>query len=259
MQMKLLSDIGIVLAVLSAMATPFPSPQNETAVNKAEQIVKKVDDLYRSSSSEALVEMEIQTPHWQRTLKMRVWSSGMEKTFIRILEPKREQGIATLRIKNEMWNFLPKTNKVLKIPPSMMMSSWMGSDFTNDDLVKEFTFIESYTFELTTPENPQTGVLYVKCVPKEGLPIVWGHVTLAVQDKNYLPLWERYYDGKGKLMRELQFKEVKVLGGRKIPSVLEIIPKTKAGNKTVLRYLDAQFETKLEKGIFTLRNLRSRI
>ncbi|MFB0565792.1 MAG: outer membrane lipoprotein-sorting protein [Candidatus Aminicenantaceae bacterium] len=227
--------------------------------NEAEKIVKKMDELYRSNTSEALVEMEIITPHWKRTLKMNAWSMGMDKTFIRILEPKKERGIATLRIGNEMWNFLPKTNKVMKIPPSMMMSSWMGSDFTNDDLVKEFTFLESYHFEMTTPENPEEGALYVKCIPKEGLPIVWGHIVIAVREQDYIPLWQKYYDEKGKLMREALFKDIKIFGKREIPSVMELIPKTKQGHKTVLRYLEAAFDTNTAKDIFTLRNLRKRI
>jgi outer membrane lipoprotein-sorting protein len=226
--------------------------------NRAELIVKKVDELYRATTSEALVEMQIITPHWQRTLKMNAWSEGMDKTFIRILEPKKEQGMATLRIGTEMWNFLPKTNKVMKIPPSMMMSSWMGSDFTNDDLVKEFTFLESYHFEMTTPENPETAVLYVKCIPKEGLPIVWGHIVVAVREETYMPLWQKYYDEKGKLVREMIFKDVKAFGTREIPSVMELIPLTKEGHKTVLRYSEARFDVQLDQETFTLRNLRKR-
>ncbi len=237
---------------------PISSSHPKQYENQAESIVRKVDELYRASTSEALVEMEIITPNWQRTLKMRVWSQGMDKTFIRILEPKKEEGVATLRIGNEMWNYLPKTNKVLKVPPSMMMSSWMGSDFTNDDLVKEFTFLESYNFEMTTPENPQEGVLYVKCIPKPDLPIVWGHIVVAVQEDNYMPLWQNYYNEKGQLMREMAFKEVETFGDRKIPSVLELIPMTKEGHKTVLRYLEAQFDFPLADDIFTLRNLRQR-
>ncbi len=230
--------------------------QTNAQENQAKNIVEKVDELYRASTSEALVEMEIITPHWQRTLKMRIWTEGTEKTFIRILEPKKERGIATLRIGTEMWNYLPKTNKVMKIPPSMMMSSWMGSDFTNDDLVKEFTFLESYNFEMATPENPEEGVLYVKCIPKEGLPIVWGHIVVAVREGNYMPLWQKYYDEKGKLMRNMIFKDVKSFGKREIPSVMELIPVTKEGHKTILRYLEARFDIQLDDDIFTLRNLR---
>jgi outer membrane lipoprotein-sorting protein len=225
----------------------------------AREIVKKMDELYRSQSSSVMMEMEIITPHWQRTLKMNAWSIGMDKTFIRILEPKKERGMATLRIGNEMWNFLPKTNKVIKIPPSMMMGSWMGSDFTNDDLVKEYTFLDDYTFDFVKVDNPQEGVVYVKCVPKEGLPIVWGHIISAVREKDYIPLWAKYYDEKGKLMREIEYKDIKTFGNRTIPAVMELVPSHKEGNKTIVRYLEAKFDAKVDKEIFSLRNLRSRI
>ena len=180
----------------------------------------------------------------------------MEKNFIRILEPKKEHGIATLRIGTEMWNYLPKTNKVMKIPPSMMMSSWMGSDFTNDDLVKEYTFRDSYNFELTTWDKPETGILYVKCIPKKDIPIVWGYIIISVHEEDYLPVWEKYYDEKGRLMREIFFKEVKTFDDRKIPAIMELVPTTKEGQKTILRYLDASFNKVKDESIFTLRNLR---
>lgn len=253
---KSLASVFVLFIFLMIPQISYSLLQTQKEQNQAEIIVKKIDELYRAKTSKAQVEMEITTPHWQRTLKMDVWSKGMDKTFIRILEPKKESGIATLRLGNEMWNYLPKTSKVMKIPPSMMMSSWMGSDFTNDDLVKEFTFIESYHFELTTPENPAEGTLYVKCIPKEGLPIVWGHIIIAVKEANYMPLWQEYYDEKGKLMREVVFKEIKTFGNREIPSVMELIPQTKEGHKTILRYLEAQFDIQLDEEIFTLRNLR---
>ena len=244
--------------ILASLLIFSPLPQ-DSQENRARMIVEKVDELYRADTSEALVEMEIITPYWQRTLKMNVWSKGMDKTFIRILEPKKERGIATLRIGNEMWNYLPKINKVMKIPPSMMMSSWMGSDFTNDDLVKEFTFLESYHFQMSTVDEPEEGILYIKCKPKEGLPIVWGHVTIAVRKKDTMPLWQKYHDEKGKLMREMIFKEIKTFGSREIPSVMELIPRTKEGHKTSMRYLEARFDIALDDDIFTLRNLRKKI
>jgi hypothetical protein len=246
---------GIALAIGLAFLPPGRAWPQTSPDQEAESVVRKMDALYRSDSSEVLVEMEIITPHWQRALKMRAWSLGMDKTFIRILEPKKEEGIATLRIGSEMWNYLPKVDKVIKIPPSMMMSSWMGSDFTNDDLVKEFTFIESYHFELAPVESPEPGLVYVKCIPKEGLPIVWGHVIVAAQREDYLPVWEKYYDEKGNLVREIYFKEVKAFGKRRIPSVMELIPTTKEGQKTMLRYIEAQFDIPISQEIFTLRNL----
>ncbi len=248
----------IFITTLLLLLSPILFSQSSDEA-QVKDILQKMDELYRSSSSFAVIEMEISTPHWQRTLKMNIWSAGMDKTFIRILEPKKERGIATLRFGTEMWNYLPKTNKVMKIPPSMMMSSWMGSDYTNDDLVKEFTFIESYHFELTQIENPETDQLYVKCIPKEDMPIVWGHIIIAVRERDYMPSWQKFYDEKGRLMREMMFKDIKTFSGREIPSVMELIPTNKEGHKTVIRYLEASFDEKIDGEVFTLRNLRKRI
>ncbi len=247
---------GLTLGLAAAVFLPASLRPQDASARRAERIVREIDSLYRSRTSQALVEMEVVTPSWRRTLRMRVWSRGMKDTFIRILEPKKEEGFATLRIGNEMWNYLPKAAKVLKIPPSMMMSSWMGSDFTNDDLVKEFTFAESYHFEMTDPESPQPGLLYVKCVPKEGLPIVWGFIVLAVREKGYEPVWEKYYDEKGGLAREITFGDVRAFGGRRIPATLELVPRNAEGHKTVLRYVEAEFDIPLAPEIFTLRNLQ---
>lgn len=226
---------------------------------KAREIVNKIDELYRSGSSYTLFEMEIITPHWERKLKIRSWSFGKERTFMRILEPKKERGMATLKIDKEMWNYLPKTNKVMKIPPSMMMGSWMGSDFTNDDLVKDYTYQEDYNFEIIKPEDGDPLNIYVKCIPKEGLPIIWGHVIISVTKKRNIPVSQKYYDEKGNLMREMYFKEIKKFGSRIIPSVMELIPTKKKGKKTIIRYVEAKFDIKLDKNIFTLRNLRKGI
>jgi outer membrane lipoprotein-sorting protein len=243
----------VLLTMVLGSAMPL-LPQ-AAQVRRAEEIVRRIDELYRSDSSEATVEMEVVTPNWQRTLQMRVWSRGMTDTFIRVLEPKKEAGFATLRLGNEMWNYLPKIAKVLKVPPSMMMSSWMGSDLTNDDLVKEFTFVESYHFQMTEPDAPEPGVLYVKCVPKEGLPIVWGSVVLAVREDGLLPVWEKYYDEKGGLARTITFSDIRTFGRRRIPSTMELVPEAKPGHRTVLRYLEAAFDVPLSPDIFTLRNL----
>src|SRR5512138_647067 len=120
---------AVILALCAAVSAPAQSSKADV-----ERIVRTIDNLYRSNSSSSRIEMTITTPHWQRTLLMDAWSKGTTQTFIRILSPKKENGVATLRKGTEMWNFLPNAGKVVKIPPSMMMSSWMGSDFTNDDL-----------------------------------------------------------------------------------------------------------------------------
>jgi len=254
LQIRRISILSIVV-ILIASGTALAADTTGVDVNK---LIREIDRLYRAETSYTELEMEIVTPHWQRTLAMYGWSEGMDNTFLRITAPRKEKGVATLRIDNEMWNFLPKTNKVMKIPPSMMMGSWMGSDFTNDDLVKESSLFEDYRYEAIPPDSGDEDLIYINCIPREDLAVVWGNIVIAIRKSDHLPVWQKYYDEKGELMRVMSYSDIRELGGRMIPTVLEMVPQTKAGHKTVIRYLNAEFNIKLDDDTFTLRNLRSR-
>jgi outer membrane lipoprotein-sorting protein len=247
----------ILSVVAAARLLAAPASVQTAPDQRALELVRKMDDLYRSKTSYAQLEMEVVTPDWQRTLVLRAWSGGLDKTFIRILEPKKEAGVGTLRLGNEMWNYLPNTDKVIKIPPSMMMSSWMGSDFTNDDLVKEYTFVNDFTFRMITPEHPEPGLAYVECQPKPGVPIVWDKIVIALRESDNLPIWQKYFDEKGRVARLMTYSDIKTFGRRTIPTVMEMIPQTKPGYKTVLRYGSVQFDVPLDDNLFSLRNLQS--
>ncbi len=231
-------------------------PLLQASNNRAEEIAKKMDELYRSCSSYSELEMAIQTPHWKRTLVMKAWSKGTDQTFIRILKPTKEKGVGTLRIKTEMWNYLPKIGKTIKIPPSMMMSAWMGSDFTNDDLVREFTLLKDYTFKMVTPSDARPGMFYLEATPKPDVPVVWARLEIEVRESDLLPVSETYFDENGGEIRQLVFSEITNFGGRKVPAVMTLIPAGKPGKKTVIRYLKLIFDPPLKSSTFTLRHLR---
>lgn len=248
---KIQISMGI-LFILPVLLIPSFAP----AEIDVYEIVDRVDKLYRSDTSHGEMEMTIVSENWTRTLEMQVWSEGMDRTFIYITSPKKDAGIATLRIKTEMWNYFPKINKVMKVPPSMMMSSWMGSDFTNDDLVKESSMTRDYHLQLITPEDPDPDNFYIELTPKEDIPIVWAKIILAVRKDDYTPVTEEYFDEKGRKMRIMEFREVKEFGKRSIPSVLEMWSLGKEGRKTVIRYRDIKFDIALKSDVFTLRNLQ---
>jgi len=242
-------SICLLALAVPLLAGPLPA-------DRARDIIAKVDQLYRSSSSRAEVEMRITTPNWARTLGIIAWSKGTTKTFILITDPKKERGTATLRLGSEMWNYLPATDKVIKIPPSMMMGSWMGSDFNNDDLVRESSMLEDYTYRLASPERPAPGELSVEMVPTPEAPVVWSKVVLTVRESDYLPVRQEYYDEKGALMRMISFKDVRTIGGKTIPTVMELVPQNKKGNRTVITYKRAEFDIPLKDDIFSQRNLK---
>jgi outer membrane lipoprotein-sorting protein len=252
----LLSFVGFIVCVFLVSSPCLLFGEGKRA--DVETIVDKVDKLYRSRTSQGQLEMTIVSENWTRTLKMDVWTEGLDSTFIHISYPWKDAGIATLRIKNEMWNYFPKINKVMKVPPSMMMSSWMGSDFTNDDLVKESSMKEDYVYRLIHPEDAEPLNYYIELTPKKDIPIVWGRIYLVVRKKDYIPVLQVYFDEKGRKMREMVFSEIKTFSGREIPSVLEMTPLNKPGKKTVIIYKDIKFDSELDKDIFTLRNLQKK-
>jgi outer membrane lipoprotein-sorting protein len=198
--------------------------------------------------------MKITTPDWERELKIRAWTRGMKKTFMRVLAPKKDEGVATLRVGSEMWNYFPKINKVVKVPPSMMMGSWMGSDFTNDDLVREVSLVEEYDVTMKTEETAYVLTL----VPKENTPTVWGRIDVTIDKKTTLPMEQVYYDEKGARIRVMRLKNIRDFGGRRVPSVMELVPLNKPGHNTTVTYDSASFNIAVDDEVFSLRNLQKK-
>ena len=247
----------LLLALLlpaAAAGAPAAAPRQSSPEVRA--LLEKVDRLYRSSRSWARIEMEVVTPDWRRTLAMDFWTEGLDKTFIRVKAPARDAGAATLRKGGEMWNYFPKIDKVMKVPPSMMMGSWMGSDFTNDDLVKESTLMDDYHGEFFSPEKPDPALHHIRLKPRAETVSLWGSIELVIRKADLLPLREDYYDEKGRLQRSMEFSDIAPLGGRTMPRVMRMIPLSKAGHSTTIRYLDASFDGALPADTFTLRNLQ---
>jgi outer membrane lipoprotein-sorting protein len=221
------------------------------------EILDRVDDLFRGKSSRGEMTMAIVTAHWTRTLSLEFWSEGKDKSLIRILAPKKEQGTATLRVENDIWNYLPKVRRLIKLPSSMMSASWMGSHFTNDDLVKESRMTEDYTFEVTYQgEREGRDIVELTCRPKPEAPVVWGKVIVTARTKDYLPLTCRYYDEDMKLSRTMTFSEIGPLGDRTLPKRMTVTPTDKPDEKTEVTYNEITFDPVLPADTFSLRNLQ---
>jgi len=221
----------------------------------AVSLLKKMDELYRSDNSTATINMHIVTPNWQRTLKMQSWTIGMDDTFIRVLAPKKDKGVSTLKISNEMWNYFPKINKTIKVPPSMMMGSWMGSDFTNDDLVREVSLVKEYNVDKTEIDNKYRLTL----IPKKNTVTVWARIEILIDKKNLLPVEQSYFNEKGEKVRSMYFSNIREFSGKQLPSTMSMVPHNKEGNKTEIEYITLEFNTDMDTDIFTLRNLQKRV
>ena len=245
--------VSIVTLALTLAAVPGLSAQS------ARDIVDQVDRLLRGESSRSRVTMEIETEHWSRSLGLEVWSLGVDHAIVRVLEPLREAGTATLMAEEEVWNYLPRVDRTIKVPPSLMMGSWMGSHFTHDDLVKESRMIEDYDIEIGF-EGDRDGVTVweFELTPKPEAPVVWGRVVQQVRKEDMMPTWARYYDEDGGLVRTIRFDELEVHDGRLIPTTLTLRPTDKPSESTTVIYHEIDFDIDIDVDYFSLRNLRAR-
>ena len=248
---------ALVLLMLAASLAPYAAAA-EPADVRPRDIVDRVDRILRGNSSVGTMVMEIQSTRWKRTLKTKVWSKGTERALVMILEPAKETGTATLKAGNNIWNYLPKVDRVIKIPTSMMMGSWMGSHFTNDDLVKESQLIRDYDITISfNGERQGTKVWEFSLNPLPEAPVVWGKIMLEVRQDDLMPTWQRFYDEDGNLVRTLTFSDYRQMGGRLIPARMEMRPVDKPEEYTLVSYRDLIFDLPLEDEFFSLRRLRN--
>lgn len=222
----------------------------------ADEIIYKAENVIKGKSSQGTIEMTVVTPDYERTLKMESWWVGNEKALIVMKSPRKERGNKTLKIGNEMWNYLRNTETTIKVPPSMMLQSWNGSDFTNDDLVRESNLADDYFQEIIAEEELQGQMCWkVQLIPKPDAPVVWGKLYYWVRKSDFLPSVVEYYDEKDKLMRYMVFSEIEMFGNRKMPSKWSMINKTKKGNRTEIKVLEMEFDKKINDKKFSFQEL----
>lgn len=238
------------LALFATLVMPSPVRALDLAA-----LIREVEQQYHGTSSRALTSMQVRTANWERTLDMEAWSLGRDYFLVRILEPAKERGVATLKRDREVWNYLPKVDRTIKVPPSMMGGSWMGSHITNDDLVKASHVEEDYTFRLLEESGEHW---LIECLPKADAAVVWGKIVYRLRKQPRVPVQVDYYDEEQQRIRELRFDDVRRIGDRTVPLKLTVTPLDKPGEQTVLHYRELVFDIRLDQGYFNLRSLQKR-
>lgn len=236
----------------------FPARGVSQVPRTPREIIDHVDRLLRGRSSTGRIRMEIETAHWSRSMELEVWSLGRDYSLIRVLSPRSEAGTATLMSGDQVWNYLPRADRTIKIPPSMMMGSWMGSHFTNDDLVKERQLVDDYDITLSFEgEGEGTEIWEFTLMPKPEAAVVWSKVVYQVRKADMMPIQVLYYDEDGAVARTMTFSDFRTMGGRLVPAVMTVEPADKPGEYTRVVYEDLEFDVDLSEDFFSLRNLRA--
>lgn len=224
----------------------------------ASEIITKAEDRMRGNSLYAEMKITTVRPKWTREMTMKSWSKGEERSLILITGPSKDKGIVYLKRDREIWNWMPRIERSIKMPPSMMMQSWMGTDFNNDDLVRESSTIKDYTHKITNTTEIIEGrkCWKIELTPKPEAAVVWGKVIIWIDQKDYLQLKTEQYDEDEYLINTTLATDIKETGGKILPSKMTLIPEEKKGQKTIMEYTDMKFEINIDDNFFSIQNMK---
>jgi outer membrane lipoprotein-sorting protein len=222
------------------------------------EIVRLADEKFNGEkTSTSIMAMTIVRPTWERTLEFKNWTSGKEFALTLITSPAKDKGQSFLKRQNEMWSWNPTISRLIKLPPSMMSQGWMGSDYTNDDILKESSVVNDYDHEIIGEEELDGRNCYkIKMVAKEDAAVIWGHQIRWIDKKDYLFLKSELYDEDGYLVRTELGKEIKTMDGRLIPTRIELIPAEEEGQMTIIEMKEVQFNQPIEESFFSQQNMK---
>ncbi len=240
--------IAIVFPAVSFVSSDDPT---------AKEIVTKAENNIRGNSSVAEMTIQIIRPSWTRTMSIKAWSKGEDYSMIIVTAPAKDAGTVFLKRVKEIWNWIPSIERVVKLPPSMMAQSWMGTDFTNDDLVKESSRIDDYTHKIVGDSIIDGRKCWkIEMIPLPEAAVVWSKIYIWIDQKDYLELRLEYYDEDNKLVNILQCSDIRTMGGRIIPCKMEMIPVDKKGQETVITYNSATFNQPINDDFFSTENMK---
>jgi outer membrane lipoprotein-sorting protein len=248
--------IALLIALLAWVAAAALQAQSAKSLT-AKEIIQKADERMRGDYSIGEIKMTIVRPRWTREMIMKTWSKGTDFSLILVTAPARDQGTAFLKRQKEIWNWQPTIDRTIKLPPSMMMQSWMGSDFTNDDLIRESSIVKDYTHTLSGTETIEGLSCHkITLTPKADAPVVWGKVIVWIDRQDFMQMKAEFYDEDGYLVNTMLGKAPKQFGDRKLPSRLEVIPADEPGHKTVVEHLQLRFDTPVQESFFSIQNMK---
>lgn len=223
----------------------------------AAEIIQKADEKVRGKTNHTIMEMQIVRPTWSRTISMKSWSNGLDYSMTYITAPAKDKGQVFMKRETEMWNWMPSIGRMIKIPASMMSQGWMGSDYTNDDILKESSIVRDYVHSIEKEEVVEAMNCYkIQMIPKEEAAVIWAKVYKWITKDEFIQIKSEYYDEDDDLVKSDFGYDFKDMDGRLIPSRVEIVPSGEDGKKTVILIKDIQFDIDLPTSYFSQQNMK---
>ena len=251
-----MQTIAKIFILLSCLAIPAIACC-QAELTATEVATRAYERIKGESTGYSSMKMEIIRPTWNRSISFKSWSKTTELSLSLVTAPKKEEGQTFLKRGKEMWNWNPTINRMIKLPPSMMSQGWMGSDFTNDDLINEASIVTDYRHKMRGFEKIADRDCYIlELEPKENAAVVWGKIVMWISKRDFLQMKTEFYDEEDKLIKTQSAYDIKNMGGRSIPSRIELIPADKPGNKTVVTLENVEFNRPIPDEFFSQQNMK---
>lgn len=240
--------------LLASLALPT-RPLAAQALPDVKEVLDYVDDLYRSQSSRSVMRMTVVRERGTRSLDLEAWSRGDDESLVVIRAPAREAGAATLRTEEGLWNYAPRADRLIRIPSGLLSESWMGSHFTNDDLMRETSYLDDYDAVLDHTERDGTPYLRATLTPKPDAPVVYSRLVFLIDPENWVPMRAEYWDDT-EVIRTMIFEDVRRVAGKPVPMRMILQPVDDPEERTVVEYLELEFDIPVDASLFTRQGLR---
>jgi outer membrane lipoprotein-sorting protein len=249
--------VACLMTLGAAGAAAQDSDDKEQELPSVDEVIDKIDDLYRADSSHGRMRMTVTKERGTRKLEMESWSRGGDYFLVVIREPAREAGTATLNTPDGLWNYAPRADRLIRIPSGLLSDNWMGSHFTNEDLVRETSYHEDYKSELGWVQKDGEKRIELTMTPRPDAPVVYEKLVFYLRPDDWLPVLTEYYDD-GEVVREMRYSKIEEFDGRKIPTVMTLRPRGDGadGEMTRVEYLEMEFNADVDEQLFSKRGLR---
>ncbi len=242
--------IKTLITVFMAMSCAFAgTPEPATAKGYLE----KMETQLFGSSFQSTISMNVKNENGDRNLSAKIWQKGRENALVKILSPVKDKNSGNLRIGFDLWQYLPNTDRIIKIPSSLMLQSWMGSDFTNDDLVRASRLSRDYISKVLSSPDPT--LIKIECLPKKEAPVAWGKVLVTLRKKDFVPVSQSYFNERGNLLKQMSGERFKTFGTHTIPTKVTMSSPRK-NSSTTIEYQAVVFDAKIPDSTFTQNQLK---
>lgn len=244
-----------VVAALALGGMTLPCAAAAQALPDVGDVMRHVDDLYRARSSRSLMRMTVVRDRGTRSLEMEAWSRGTDEALVVIRSPAREAGAATLRTRDGLWTYAPRADRLIRIPSGLLSESWMGSHFTNDDLVRETSYMDDYDAVLARVQRDGVEYLQATLTPRPGAPVVYAKLVFLIRPQGWVPVLAEYHDDQ-RIVRTMSFEDVRTVRGRPVPMRMVLQPADRPSERTVVEYLELELDVPVDPALFTHQGLR---